>query len=300
MSSPTASDLPQSTTIRSYLRWVGGKRRLVSRLRRYVPRDYGAGTYHEPFLGAGSLFLELQPRRAYLSDLNESLIRSFECVRARPGLVARYLTGHAARNSSDYYYDTRDRYNRARTFSSAQAARFIYLNRTCYNGVFRVNQQGRFNVPYGQLARPVFPNRDNLKRVSQAFQGVRLRVLGYQEALEDVSEGDFVYLDPPYPPLNGTSLFRHYTPQRFSFSDHKDLARAAMRLKDRGCRVMISNADLPTIRELYDGLYMTELKVTRSVTCKKIKHSVSELLITSYSKADMVGDGSPSAAGHSG
>ena len=277
------------TATHTYLRWVGGKRRLVSRLRRYVPHDYHVRTYHEPFLGAGSLFLELQPERAHLSDLNESLIRSFEHVRARPDLVARYLATHKALDSQTYYYAIREQYNCSTQFSSAQAARFIYLNRTCYNGVFRVNRQGRFNVPYGRLKRPLFPCRSQLTQVSHALKRATLRPLPYQKALDDVKEGDFVYLDPPYPPLNGTSFFQHYTPDRFSFADQKGLARAALRLRDRGCRVMISNADVPAIRHLYSGMCITRLMVTRSVTCKNVKHSVAELLITTYDEAEMLG-----------
>ncbi|WP_423929715.1 Dam family site-specific DNA-(adenine-N6)-methyltransferase [Candidatus Palauibacter sp.] len=129
----------------TYLRWIGGKQRLAPRLRHFVPRDYLSRTYHEPFLGAASLFLALRPRLAHLSDLNDTLIQSFTFVRARPDLVARYITQHAARDSKAYYYEIRDQYNRATCFSYAQAARFIYLNRTCYNGVFRVNREGYFN-----------------------------------------------------------------------------------------------------------------------------------------------------------
>jgi len=281
--------LKPSASTHTYLRWVGGKHRLISRLRSYVPRDYSNRTYHEPFLGAASLFLELQPEHAYLSDLNEALIRSFEYVRERPDLVARYLGEHQSRDSETYYYAIRQKYNYFKTFSCAQAARFIYLNRTCYNGVFRVNQQGRFNVPYGRRTRLLFPKRTHLTKVSQALQNVVLRSLPYQKALEDAKEGDFVYLDPPYPPLNGTSQFRHYTAHRFNLSDQQHLARLALELRDRGCLVMISNADVPSIRKLYDGMCITRLQVTRSVTCKNVKHSVSELIITTYNANEMLG-----------
>ena len=261
----------------------------MARLRRHVPRDYRVRTYHEPFLGAASLFLELRPKSAFLSDLNESLIRTFEHVRARPDLVARYLAKHEALDSSPYYYSIRDKYNQSRQSSCAQAARFIYLNRTCFNGVFRVNKRGRFNVPYGKLKHPLFPARSHLTQVSQALKNARLRVVPYREALDDAKAGDFVYLDPPYPPLNGTSFFRHYTRDLFDFADQEELARAAFRLRDRGCLLMISNADLPAIRQLYKGMCMTPLAVTRWVTCKNVKHSVSELLITTYRESEMLG-----------
>ena len=273
----------------TYLRWVGGKHRLVSRLRPYVPADFHMRTYHEPFLGAASLFLGLQPKRAFLSDLNESLVRSFVHVRARPNLVGRYLTEHQACDSESYYYRIREQYNASERFSCAQAARFIYLNRACYNGVFRVNRQGKFNVPYGRRTRRQFPGRSHLRRVGQALRKAVLRTLPYQVALRDTKEGDFVYLDPPYPPLNGTSLFRHYTRHRFSLADQREVARVALDLKDRGCLVMISNADIPVIRRFYDGMCMTRLRVTRSVTCKNVRHSVSELIITTYGEDEMLG-----------
>lgn len=273
----------------TYLRWIGGKRRLASRLRQFVPRDYVTRTYHEPFLGAASLFLALEPRQAYLSDLNRALIQSFACVRTRPDLVARYIGRHAVRNSRAYYYEIREEYNRATRFSYAQAARFIYLNRACFNGVFRVNREGFFNVPYGSRDHPIFPDKHHLSRVSQALKRATLRSLPYGDALTDVREGDFVYLDPPYPPLNGTSYFRHYTATRFNRPDQVALAEMALRLADRGCLVMVSNADTEDIRALYDGLSMLELPVVRSVTCKKKKHTVSELVITSYGPQDMLG-----------
>ncbi|WP_419941724.1 DNA adenine methylase [Candidatus Palauibacter sp.] len=275
--------------VQTYLRWVGGKRRIASRLRRFVPYDYAGRRYHEPFLGAASLFLALRPARAYLSDLNEALIGSFQHVRARPDLIARYLSKHAESNSRDHYYKVRDQYNRTRRFSSAQAARFIYLNRTCYNGVFRVNREGRFNVPYGKRDRFLFPSRTDLVRVSHALKDAKFRTRSYERSLEEAKEGDFVYLDPPYPPLNGTSYFRHYTADRFSSVDQENLARMTKELRKRGCLVMVSNADTAQIRDLYSGLSMASLPVTRSVTCKSVRHTVSELVITTYEEAEMLG-----------
>ena len=272
----------------TYLRWAGGKHRVVPRLRRFVPRDYQSRVYHEPFLGAASLFLSLGPKRAHLSDMNEDLIRSFQYVRERPHLVARYLSEHAARDSEAYYYFIRGQYNSATAFSCAQAARFIYLNRTCFNGIFRVNRQGAFNVPYGKLRKPLFPDRDHLEQVSWALGSATLRAIPYQESLDEVDGGSFVYLDPPYPPLNGTSFFRHYTPDLFALEDQMELASLARRLIRRGCLVMVSNADTPVIRDLYDGLFITALRVRRYVSCKLVKNAVSELVITNYAEEEML------------
>ena len=182
---------------RSYLRWVGGKRRLVTRLAKFLPTDASDRTYHEPFLGAASLFLGVRPDRAVLSDLNGDLISSYEAVRDNPDLVSRYLRTHARLNSEHYYYWIRRHYNLAASYSAAQAARFIYLNRTCFNGIFRVNIEGHFNVPYGRLKQPLFPDTKHLRTVSQALQSATLRVDDFSSVLDIAKRGDFVYFDPP-------------------------------------------------------------------------------------------------------
>jgi DNA adenine methylase len=266
----------------TFFRWAGGKRRSVNYLRSLVPSDYAARFYWEPFLGAGSLFFALRPKRAHLSDLNADLVAAFQQVRANPGLISRYLGRHFSKDCRDHYYLVRDLYNRARTRSAAQAARFIYLNRTCFNGIFRVNLQNNFNVPYGYKKNPRFPSRTHLEEIGAALSGVDLLDADYEEALSNASKGDFVYLDPPYPPLNGTSFFRHYTPQRFDAADQARLATCVADLTSRGCLVMMSNADTLPIRQLYSGYFATSIPVTRHVTSKKVKHVVRELIITNY------------------
>jgi len=266
----------------TFFRWAGGKRRSVRYLRALVPADYANRLYREPFLGAGSLFFALRPRRAYLSDLNSDLVAAFQQVRENPRLVSRYLSRHASSDCREYYYSARDLYNSAAVGSAAQAARFIYLNRTCFNGIFRVNLDNKFNVPYGYNTSPRFPSRNHLEEIGAALHGAQLVDADYQDALSDASKEDFVYLDPPYPPLNGTSFFRHYTPQRFDAADQERLAGYVDDLTSRGCLVMMSNADTPHIRNLYSGFQATRIPVTRHVTSSKSKHTVSELIITNY------------------
>ena len=141
------------------LRWIGGKQHLVRRLLPFVPADYRKRCYREPFLGAGSMFLALRPKRAWLADANQHLIRCYEAVRDSHGRVSAYLRDHAGKDCEGHYYSVREDYNR-RPPSAAQAARFLYLNRTCFNGIFRVNTCGEFNVPYGYKDHPIFPDRD--------------------------------------------------------------------------------------------------------------------------------------------
>ena len=263
------------------LRWAGGKQQLVSQLTAFLPRDVTNRVYREPFLGAGCLFFAVQPEKAVLSDANEHLIRCYEFVRDQAPLVARYLRRYAAMTSEKYYYEVRRIYNRLK-FSAPQAARFIYLNKTCFNGIFRVNREGTFNVPYGWKNPPAIPSVEHLRRVSAVLKRATLRPEPFGQALALASTGDFVYLDPPYPPLNGVANFRHYTMDRFNPEDQKKLAATVRELDARGCLVMMSNADIELIRSLYKGFHITSLPVRRFVTCKAKKGMVTELIITNY------------------
>lgn len=263
------------------LRWAGGKRQLLSRLIEFFPKDISNGNYREPFLGAGCLFFALQPKQAVLSDANAYLISCYQHVRDDWAAVNKCLRRHARLTSEDHYYRTRTLYNRS-SHSASQAARFIYLNKTCFNGIFRVNTKGEFNVPYGWKEPPALPTADILKRASNALKHATLVSHGFDKALEDAKQGDFVYLDPPYPPLNGTAYFTHYTMDRFSQSDQERLSAVVKGLDQVGCRVLMTSADLPLIRGLYRGFEIKSLSVTRFITCKAERHTVRELVITNY------------------
>ena len=266
----------------SFLKWAGGKRRLVHRLLEFLPPDVRSRYYHEPFLGAGSMFLAIRPTRARLTDLNADLINTFRFVRDSPDLVHRYLQEHLRRDSRDHYYEVRARYNAANRSTAAQAARFIYMNRACFNGVFRVSRKGHFNVPYGRHAKTHVPTRTHLTNVSDALSKAHLHAASYEQALRRVRKGHFVYLDPPYPPLNGTSFFRHYTRDRFDNDDQRKLFDRFLELDARRCLVMMSNADTSSIRDLYRNFHIADLPTTRWISCKNTKHAVSELVITNY------------------
>jgi DNA adenine methylase len=263
------------------LRWAGGKRYLIQELLSHLPTQIEKRRYHEPFLGAGSLFFALNPQRAVLADANEHLVRCYEKVRDDPDGIAIYLREHARRTGEKYFYQVRRLYNSS-SFSTAQAARFVYLNRTCFNGIFRVNRQGEFNVPYGWKEPPPLPDRTHLREAGTALEKARLHAVPFEESLKYVRRNDFVYLDPPYPPLNGTANFTHYTADRFDTTDQARLAFEVRRLADLGALFMMSNADTHLVRRLYRGFAMTRLKVTRFITCKAVKHAVRELLITNY------------------
>ena len=275
------AESPRSPRAEPFLRWAGGKRRLIHHLLGYLPADVTARRYREPFLGAASLFFALQPERAILSDANVDLINCFCHVRDNPGAVHRALARLATRSGAEHYYQVRTRYN-ASPPSSTQAARFIYLNKTCFNGIFRVNRQGRFNVPYGLKDRPVLPTLSALRWAGEALRRASLSSCSFELALTDARRGDFFYIDPPYPPLNGTSNFTRYTSERFPVQMQYALADQVHKVSKSGAKIMMTNADLPLIRELYAGFALISLAVTRSVTCKARRHSVGELVITNY------------------
>lgn len=263
------------------LRWAGGKRQLLSRLIEFVPQELHGGTYREPFLGAGCLFFALQPQNAVLSDANAHLISCYEHVRDDWTAVNRCLRLHARRTSEDHYYKARTLYNKSQ-HSASQAARFIYLNKTCFNGIFRVNTKGEFNVPYGWKEPPALPTAELLERASNALKHAVLVGHGFDEALQAAKRNDFVYLDPPYPPLNGTAYFTHYTMDRFTQSDQERLSYVVRCLDGVGCRVLMTSADIPLIRRLYKGFHIRSLPVTRFITCKAVRHTVREVVITNY------------------
>lgn len=274
---------PIDETARPFLRWAGGKTRSIPFLQDHLPPDFTPKSmYYEPFLGAGALFFYLEPARAALSDSNSGLIECYKAIQQDPELLSKYLREHKSRTSKEYYYRMRQVYNKAEP-SLAKAALFIYLNKACFNGIWRVNKRGDFNVPYGFKEPPALPSREELRRVSAALSRTVLTQRDYKDAVRSARKGDFVYFDPPYPPLNGTSEYTHYTRERFTKEDHKKLAQVAKGLSKRGCRVLISNSDTAFIRSLYkDYFNIYELEVTRWIRTDGVRYKVKELAITNY------------------
>ena len=238
--------------------------------------------YREPFLGGGSLFLALEPSKAKLNDLNPLLIDMYRAVRDDPESVHRQLVTLANSHSSTFFYKTRGLFNRSEA-SVLKAAQFIYLNRSCFNGVFRVNRKSEFNVPWGKKERVLIPTAGNLKRLASLLSPAKLSDGDYTDVLAAAGPDDFVYLDPPYPPISRTSFFRHYTSLRFSLEDHQKVAEWANRISKRGAAVMISNADTEAVRNMFPGWYLTSLNRPRYVTANKSNvRRAAELIITNY------------------
>lgn len=274
----------KNPTIKPFLRWAGGKTKSIPFLEQHLPDNFSSITnYYEPFLGAGSLFFYLNPTNAFLSDDNRDLIECYNAVKKKPQLISRYLNQHLSNNCKEYYYDMREKYNIS-NYSFTKAALFIYLNKTCFNGIWRVNKKGEFNVPYGFKEPPSLPSKKDLQNVSRTLANVKLIHKDYKKAVNGAKNGDFFYFDPPYLPINGTSNFTHYTKDRFSKQDHTELALLAKKLSLKGCYVLISNSDNSYIRSLYQNDFnIFELEVTRWIRADGKRYKVKEIAITNYS-----------------
>lgn len=270
-------------TTKPFLRWAGGKTRSIPFLEKHLPPNVSSmHRYYEPFIGAGSLFFHIKPSKAILSDNNKDLIECYETVQKHPDAILTHLEQYLSNTCEEYYYKMREKYNTSK-HSIARAALFIYLNKTCFNGIWRVNKKGEFNVPYGFKEPPALPSKEELRNVSISLSNVELIHSDYKEAVKNAKRDDFIYFDPPYLPINGTSCFTRYTRDRFTKDDHDELALLAKKLTSKGCYVLISNAESPYIRSLYeDDFNIFELEVTRWIRSDGKRYKVKEVAITNY------------------
>jgi DNA adenine methylase len=271
-----------------FLKWAGGKSSLMKTLLPHVPLYIS--NYYEPFLGGGALFFALCGRhtrfKSFLSDTNAELVNAYGVIKDRPTeLIERLSKLREEYNSSEsketFYYRMRGLKTRGRVES---AARIIFLNKTCFNGLYRVNSSGEFNVPFGRYKNPRIFDSDNLISISKALRetNVTLQVLDYKSATRSCVEDDFVYLDPPYNPTSETSAFTSYTSQGFSEDDQRDLATVFSQLCTRDCHVLLSNSDTPLVRQLYAEYSINSLTVNRPINSVGTKRrGFGELLIFS-------------------
>jgi DNA adenine methylase len=275
-SSAALEVVPESEGCRPFLKWAGGKRQLLSSLLRVTPRD--VSTYFEPFVGGGALFFALQPKRAVLADVNERLIRTYRGIKNNVQDVIRQLKGF--KYTPEFFYRVREADIDAGTDADV-AAWFIYLNKTGFNGLYRVNRNNRFNVPFGRYTNPTICDEDALRACSAALARAELFVDDFATVVEEAGRGDFVYFDPPYVPLSATSSFTSYTSQGFGDEEQERLRDTARELKKRGARVLLSNSSAPTVRRLYaEGFDITEVSATRLVNSKaSARGAIVELLI---------------------
>jgi len=276
----------KSISIKPFLKWAGGKRKLLTKLMEYAPENYL--TYHEPFVGGGALLLALHPKSAVINDINTQLITVYRVIRDNVEALINELRKH--KNNKEYFYQIRNldrRENFNALSDTLKAARIIYLNKTCYNGLFRVNKKGFFNVPFGRYKNPDIVNEENLRAVSDYLRENHIELLNidFQEALKKAKKGDFVYLDPPYHPINETSNFTNYTDDGFGKKEQIKLKQTCDELNERGCFFLLSNSYTPFIREIYKDYekYTITVQMPRSINCKaSSRGKINELLIKNY------------------
>lgn len=268
---------------RPFLKWPGGKRQLLPYLLPIL-RSAAGGTYHEPFLGAGSVFFALQGEglfpNACLSDVNQELIDTYEAIRDSVEDVIVRLRKHRALNSETYFYRVRDERPRC---PHTIAARMIYLNKTCYNGLYRVNKSGQFNAPWGSYKNPNICDQPNLRAVSRVLSTTDLRVASFETVLDYATSDDVVYFDPPYVPVSSTASFTAYSPGGFGPDDQRRLADVVQKLDRRSVRIVLSNSDSRAVRRLYAGLKIQRVLASRVINTRSDQRGpVPEIIVRNF------------------
>lgn len=268
---------------RPFLKWAGGKSQLIQQYIPYFPKNFE--TYHEPFLGGGAVFFYLYRYQSniqpFLTDINPELINAYCCVKDNVEQLISILEEHQLRHNKKYYYDLR-----TCTFDTSieRAARLIYLNKTCFNGLYRENSKGEFNVPIGKYKNPKICNPDLLRSVSKTLKSAQIEVRHFESVLAYAKKrSDFVYLDPPYYPLSLTSNFTAYSRYSFNENDQTKVRDVFVEIAGRGVKVMLSNSDCPFIRELYKEFNLHEISASRAINSDAKKRGrIPEVLVTSY------------------
>jgi DNA adenine methylase len=271
-----------------FLKWVGGKRQMLSQYEEHFPTNFN--NYFEPFVGGGAVFFYLLPEKAYLNDVNKDLMNAFEKVRDDLGQLTTILQdleedylSEDEDGRKEFYYNMRNRYNELQNGDIERTALLFFLNKTCFNGMYRVNNSGEFNVPHGRYKNPTILDKENLEAVSAILRNTQLSSVDFEKAVEDAGKEDFVYLDPPYDPLDDTSDFTEYSEDGFDVNDQKRLSYLFEELDERGCYVMLSNSATDFIKRLYRDFRIEPMKANRYINSDgSSRGEIDELLILNY------------------
>ncbi|MGI6329645.1 MAG: DNA adenine methylase [Bacilli bacterium] len=273
--------------IRPFVKWVGGKRQIMKKIKEHIPKEFN--TYFEPFVGGGAVLFELTPKKAVINDYNQELINVYNVLMGNDlNNLFKQLKIHEKNNSEDYYYAVRnmdrDQEEYAKLRDYEKAARTIYLNKTCFNGLYRVNSKNQFNVPFNKSNKVNTFEPDNLKMIHEYLTKNEITILNadFEEAVKDAKEGDFVYFDPPYDHLKDDS-FTSYTDKGFKKEDQVRLFNCYKRLDEKGVKVMLSNHNTPFINELYKDYTIVVIEAKRNINSVGSKRgSVEETIIRNY------------------
>lgn len=268
------------------VKWAGGKTQLLGQLSALMPTEE-ITTYCEPFLGGGAMLFSIQPRVAYVNDINAGLMNVYNVIKYFPEALIAELSGYE--NTSEFFYKIRGLDRDAEKFAALssvkQAARFIFLNKTCFNGLYRENKQGEFNVSYGKYKNTDFINADGVRAVSQYFNvaNIYFTSMDFAEVIKTLPTDTFVYLDPPYDPVSATANFTGYTRYGFTRDDHVRLRQCCDEMTARGIKFMQTNSNTDFIRQLYLNYNITEVSARRAINCNGDgRGSVTELVIRNY------------------
>ncbi len=269
------------TPVEPLLKWAGGKSKLMPELMARLPNTrQWTGGYFEPFIGGAAVFLNLLPKRAVLSDVNAELVHLYTIVRDQPEALIADLHRHTYERQ--YYYGVRA-LDPTTLDPIERASRMVFLNRTCFNGLWRVNRRGEFNVPFGRYTNPTLCPADRLRAMSRALASAEIRHTDFEGAVKGARRGDFVYFDPPYVPLTRTASFTSYTAASFGLADQERLANLFTSLGQRGVRCMLSNSDTPLVRDLYAGHRIDQVLAPRAISRDPDnRHPVAEVIVRNY------------------
>lgn len=263
---------------RPFLKWAGGKTQLLGELTKRVPLKYNV--YFEPFIGGGAFYFAIAPKKAVIADINDDLINVYEIVRDYPEELMESLSKYI--NDKDFYYEVRSQ-DQNKLSEIERAARLVYLNRTCFNGLYRVNKKGQFNVPFANYKNPNIVQNEKILSASEVLRDTEIYHSGFEKVLVDAKKGDFIYLDPPYYPKDVYSDFKRYNKEQFHQNDHERLAELYNELTQRGCLVMLSNSDTPFTRELYKRWRVDTVYAKRLINRDASKRGeITEIIVTNY------------------
>jgi DNA adenine methylase len=265
------------------IKWVGGKRQLLNELKQYMPKKFN--TYFEPFIGGGALFFDLKIEKSFINDYNSELTNLYEIIKNYPEELIQDLEKH--KNDSDYFYKIRELDRTPEKYKKIskikKASRFIYLNKTGFNGLYRVNKSGQFNVPFGRYKNPNYADKENILACSNLLQHTTILNGDFEIIKEYIQKGDFVYLDPPYVPLNGTSSFTEYTDKGFDEDTQFRLKELCDYINSIGAYFMLSNSYTDYIKNLYKDYNLITVQANRALNCKATgRGKINEYIVINY------------------
>ena len=279
--------MAKNTLVVPVVKWVGGKRQIIDEIITYVPDSFS--TYYEPFLGGGAVLFELQPKKAVVNDVNEELMNIYEVIKDNVDELIEGLKRHKIKNDKAYFYEireldrNREQYNLLTPVE--RASRIIYLNKTCYNGLFRVNKSGEFNAPFGNYKNPNIVNETTLRAVSAYFNKAKIRFTcqDFEDALKWSRKGAFVYLDPPYDPVSETASFTGYDKGGFDRNEQIRLKKTCDKLNKKGIKFLLSNSATDFIMDLYQDYKIEVIQAKRAINSKADRRgNVDEVFVMNF------------------